>query len=134
MSDTVTSRRVPRIVAIDDDPLIRRLLESFFAEKGYALATAADGSTGLERVQRERPDVVILDNVLPDLGGLEVLKKIRAFDRHLPVLFVTAQGTSRTAIEAMKLCAFDYLPKPFDIDVLIEKMCVQLEIESSALA
>ncbi|MBA4020090.1 MAG: Fis family transcriptional regulator [Pirellula sp.] len=115
MSDVALPRRAPRLVAIDDDPLIRRLLERFFEEKGYALSTAADGATGLERIQRERPDVVILDNVLPDLGGLEVLRQIRAFDRHLPVLFVTAQGTSRTAIEAMKLCAFDYLPKPLDL-------------------
>jgi two-component system nitrogen regulation response regulator GlnG len=127
MSEATTSRRVPRIVAIDDDPLIRRLLESFFTEKGYALVTAADGSTGLERVQRERPDVVILDNVLPDLGGLEVLKQIRAFDRHLPVLFVTAQGTSRTAIEAMKLCAFDYLPKPLDLARLEQQLERALE-------
>ncbi len=127
MNEAVGARRTPRIVAIDDDPLIRRLLESFFAEKGYTLITAADGSTGLERVQRERPDVVILDNVLPDLGGLEVLKQIRAFDRHLPVLFVTSQGTSRTAIEAMKLCAFDYLPKPLDLGRLEQQVERALE-------
>ncbi|MGC3967882.1 MAG: response regulator [Pirellulales bacterium] len=92
MNEAVGARRTPRIVAIDDDPLVRRTLEVFFAEKGYALVAAVDGSTGLERVQRDRPDVVILDNVLPDFGGLEVLKQIRSFDRHLPVLFVTAQG------------------------------------------
>lgn len=110
-----TSRRVPKLVAIDDDPLVRRMLTHCFAEKGYAFTAVDDGISGLEVVQRDRPDVVILDNVLPDLGGLEVLKKIREFDRYLPVIFVTAQGTSRTAIEAMKLCAFDYLPKPLDL-------------------
>src|SRR5436190_21813075 len=121
------SRRVPKIVAIDDDPLIRRTLAHFFEEKGYTLFVVEDGVTGLETVQRERPDVVVLDNVLPDLGGLEVLKKIREFDRYLPVLFVTAQGTSRTAIEAMKLCAFDYLPKPLDLDRLDQQVQRALE-------
>lgn len=111
-------RRAPKLVAIDDDPLVRRLLGQFFVEKGYTSVIVEDGITGLEAVQRERPDVVVLDNVLPDLNGLEVLKKIREVDRHLPVLFITAQGTSRTAIEAMKLCAFDYLPKPLDLDRL----------------
>ena len=121
------SRRPPKLVAIDDDPLIRRTLAHFFGEKGYTTSTVEDGVTGLEAVYRERPDVVILDNVLPDLGGLEVLKKIREFDRHLPVLFITAQGTSRTAIEAMKLCAFDYLPKPFDLDRLEQQVERALE-------
>lgn len=108
------SQRPPKLLAIDDDPLVRRSLAHLFAEPTYALSAVDDGITGFESVQRERPDVVILDNVLPDISGLEVLAKIREFDRYLPVIFVTAQGTSRTAIEAMKLCAFDYLPKPLD--------------------
>jgi len=127
MQEVVSPRRSPRIVAVDDDPLIRRMFESFFTEKGYALFAAADGAEGLERVRRERPDVVILDNVLPDLPGLEVLQRIREIDRHLPVLFVTAQGTSRTAIEAMKLCAFDYLPKPLDLSRLDRQLERALE-------
>src|SRR5688572_8792920 len=106
MTAASVPRRAPKLVAVDDDPLVRRTLSEFFRENGYTFAVVEDGVTGLEAIHRERPDVVVLDNVLPDLGGLEVLKQIREFDRHLPVLFVTAQGTSRTAIEAMKLCAF----------------------------
>lgn len=127
MMTSAAARRVPKLVAVDDDPLVRRTLAYFCAEKGYALTAVEDGITGLEAVHRERPDVVILDNVLPDLGGLEVLQKIREFDRYLPVLFVTAQGTSRTAIEAMKLCAFDYLPKPLDLTRLDRQVVRAIE-------
>lgn len=122
MSSPASARRTPRVLVIDDDPLVRRTLAHFLAEKSYAHLEASDGLAGLEIAQRERPDVVVLDNVLPGLGGIEVLKKIRELDRHLPVLFVTSQGTSRTAIEAMKLCAFDYLPKPLDLARLEQQL------------
>jgi len=122
MSSALLSRRSPRVLVIDDDPLVRRTLAHFLAEKSYAHLEASDGPAGLELVARDRPDVVVLDNVLPGLGGIEVLKKIRELDRHLPVLFVTSQGTSRTAIEAMKLCAFDYLPKPLDLARLEQQL------------
>lgn len=122
MSSPAAVRRAPRVLVIDDDPLVRRTLAHFLAEKSYAHLEASDGPAGLELVQRDRPDVVVLDNVLPGLGGIEVLKKIRELDRHLPVLFVTSQGTSRTAIEAMKLCAFDYLPKPLDLARLEQQL------------
>lgn len=124
-------RRAPKLVAIDDDPLLRRMLERFFTEKGYTTVMVEDGITGLEAVQRERPDVVILENALPDLAGLEVLRKIFEFDRHLPVLLITAQVTSRTAIEAMKHCAFDYLPKPLALDRLEQQ--VERAIEARRL-
>jgi len=127
MSLPAVSRRPPRVLVIDDDPLVRRTLAHFLDEKSYAHFSADDGISGLELVVRERPDVVVLDNVLPGLGGIEVLKNIREIDRHLPVLFVTSQGTSRTAIEAMKLCAFDYLPKPLDLARLEQQLDRALE-------
>jgi len=127
MSLSAAARRVPRVLVIDDDSLVRRTLAHFLAEKGYAHFAADEGTAGLALVERERPDVVVLDNVLPGLGGIEVLKRIRELDRHLPVLFVTSQGTSRTAIEAMKLCAFDYLPKPLDLARLEQQLDRALE-------
>lgn len=127
MSLSAAARRAPRVLVIDDDSLVRRTLAHFLAEKGYAHFAAEDGTIGLELVQRERPDVVVLDNVLPGFGGIEVLKRIRELDRHLPVLFVTSQGTSRNAIEAMKLCAFDYLPKPLDLSRLEQQLDRALE-------
>jgi DNA-binding NtrC family response regulator len=113
MSDR--AKRVARVMVVDDDPLIRRLFEASIGERGYSVSSAADGRTALELVRRELPDVVILDNVLPDLSGLEVLRLLREYDPNLPVILITAQGTSLTAIEAMKSCAFDYLAKPIDL-------------------
>lgn len=113
MSDR--AKRLARVMIVDDDPLIRRMFEAGIGERGYAVSSAADGKTALEMVRRESPDVVVLDNVLPDLSGLEVLRLLRVYDSHLPVILITAQGTSLTAIEAMKACAFDYLAKPVDL-------------------
>jgi len=113
MSDR--AKRIARVMIVDDDPLVRKVFETGIGERGYTVSSAPDGITALELVRRESPDVVVLDNVLPDLSGLEVLRRIREFDSHLPVILITAQGTSLTAIEAMKSCAFDYLPKPVDL-------------------
>ena len=68
MTAASVPRRAPKLVAVDDDPLVRRTLSEFFRENGYTFAVVEDGVTGLEAIHRERPDVVVLDNVLPDLG------------------------------------------------------------------
>jgi DNA-binding NtrC family response regulator len=113
MSDR--AKRLARVLVVDDDPLVRRMFEAGIGERGYTVSSAADGKTALELVRRESPDVVVLDNILPDLNGLEVLRLLREYDAHLPVILITAQGTSLTAIQAMKACAFDYLSKPVDL-------------------
>ena len=126
--DRSQSPRRPRIVAIDDDPLIRHMLERLFHDEGqFEIATVGTGHAGIDLVAQRRPDVLILDQVLPDLAGLEVLQQVRQLDPQIPVILITAQGTSLTAIEAMKWGAFDYLPKPLDLPRLAQQVQRALE-------
>jgi two-component system nitrogen regulation response regulator GlnG len=104
---------------VDDDPdLIARQVEHAFRADGIEVAVARTGRDGLSRARDESPEVILLDVQMPDLSGLEVYRELRAFDRRTPVVFVT--GTTRTdsAIEAMKLGAYDYLFKPLDLQQL----------------
>ena len=82
------------------------------ASEGLAISTVQTAGEGLERIRRDSPDAVLLDLRLPDMSGLEACTLIRQIDARLPVILITAHGTTETAIEAMKLGAFDYLLKP----------------------
>lgn len=99
---------------IDDDPLVSVVVRRAMEGIEHRLFTAADGRTGVEQVEAKRPDLVVLDNILPDGLGVEALTKIHELAPSVPILFVTARGSGGTAIEAMKLSAFDYLPKPLE--------------------
>src|SRR5208283_1749491 len=97
----------------------------------FSAGTAAEG---LSQISRQRPDVVILDRVLPDQDGLAVLDQIRSIDPHLLVLFITVMGTSLNTIEAMKRGAFDFLAKPLDVVVLKRQVSRALETRRLMLA
>lgn len=125
-----TAKRPPRILIVDDDPLVIRLTQGVFGDSRFSLLTARNGEQALQQLA-QRPSVLILDNVLPDVDGLTVLAEARKLDPHLPVIFITARGTSQTAIEAMKRGAFDYLHKPLDLSVLEHQ--VQLALEARRL-
>ena len=99
---------------IDDDPLVSVVVRRAMEGIEHRLFTAADGRTGIEEVSARQPDLVVLDNILPDGLGVEALTKIHELAPRVPILFVTARGSGGTAIEAMKLSAFDYLPKPLE--------------------
>ena len=121
------SARVPRVLVIDDDPAARLIIGRLLSDQKLEVLTAEAGLPGLQLALEKHPDVVVLDNVLPDISGLEVLRRLRTFDAQLPVVFITAQGTSHTAIEAMKSCAFDFLPKPLDLHRLQEQITRAIE-------
>lgn len=105
-----------RILVIDDDRATLHLLREAFREAKFDVETATTVREGLQLVTERRPSVVLLDVMLPDMSGIEAFEKIKALDRRLPVIFITASGTSDTAIEAMKAGAFDYLVKPLDLE------------------
>lgn len=117
-----------RILAVDDDPLVLRMVSHLCADCGWKLETAETGESCVEAFARFRPDALILDNILPDATGLEILRQLRSLDVHLPVLVVTAQGTTITAIEAMKWGAFDYLAKPLNLSHLQRQIERALEV------
>ncbi len=105
-----------KVLIIDDDRTVRHIVTTGLS--GYAdisVVPAADGDIGLALIESEKPSVVLLDVYLPNHNGLELFRKIRAIDRKLPVIFITGDTSSETAIQAMRAGAFDYLPKPLDI-------------------
>ncbi|WP_406696981.1 sigma-54 dependent transcriptional regulator [Singulisphaera sp. Ch08] len=110
------------ILVIDDELSILHAFRRAFDDPADTLLTACDGAEGLELVAQNRPDVVVLDLNLPDMLGLEVFQQIRQIDARIPVIFITGQGTTETAIEAMKMGAFDYLLKPLDVGRVREQV------------
>jgi len=119
----------PVILVVDDDPGVR---ESFrlILEDAYDLLEAGDGRQALARLRTSLVDLVLLDIRLPEMDGIEVLERIKAVDDGVEVILVTAVKTVRTAVDAMKLGAFDYLTKPFDEDELLSLIHRALEKRS----
>jgi len=109
-----------KILLIEDDPGISESLQRVLAGEGYAVVVEKRGDAGLARAGAEAFHVVITDLKLPGVGGLEIVRQLHALQPRLPIILVTAFGTTDTAIEAMKFGAYDYLLKPFDIPQMIE--------------
>ena len=105
-----------RILVIDDEAAIRDSLKMTLEYEGYEFVGAATGADGLSLVERETPDLVLLDVKMPGMDGLEVLDRIRAMNDALPVVVVSGHGTISTAVEATKKGAFDFIEKPFASD------------------
>ncbi|MGE5257158.1 MAG: sigma-54-dependent transcriptional regulator, partial [Hyphomicrobiales bacterium] len=103
------------ILIIDDDDQLRKSFHKLLSEEGYTVDSAASGEDGIRRIQKTMPDVVILDMRLPGMNGLDTFQAIHQLEPKLPVIIMTAFGTTDHAIEATKYGAFDYVLKPFDI-------------------
>src|ERR1700741_62590 len=101
-----------KILVVEDDQSLRRVMQGQIEKAGYEAAVAADVPQALEIIQRESQDVVITDLNLPSLSGLELLKTIRAEYPDATVVIMTAYGPIGSAVEAMKFGAYDYLTKP----------------------
>jgi len=112
------------ILIIDDDPLIRKTLSSHLSRRGCETRAAEDGESGLEAFAAAPPEVLLLDVRLPDLDGLEVLRRVREQAPRAVVVVMTAYDDMKTTVEAVKLGAFEYLVKPLDfvaLDLTIDK-------------
>ena len=105
-----------RVLVVDDEPILRNSLELALKTSGYEVLTARTGEEGLEFFQKEAPDLIILDHWLPGINGDEVLRQIKEKDSDTPVIVMTAQGSIEMAVHLMKMGAFDFLVKPFDLD------------------
>jgi DNA-binding NtrC family response regulator len=115
------------ILVIDDDRTVLRLVEKTFEGTQIKVHTAATAEDGLSSLQRNSPDALLLDIMLPEMNGLEMARKVREIDGRLPIIFVTASDDSDDAIEAMKLGAYDYLLKPLDKEKVRELISRALE-------
>src|ERR671923_963071 len=117
---------LPRILIIDDDT---SLLESYtvLLEDEFQVSTAESGERGLDLLRHEDVHLVLLDVRLPDINGIEVLRRIKALDENVDVIMITAVKDVRVAVEAIKLGAYDYLEKPFEIDDILSLLRRTLE-------
>jgi len=109
-----------KILVVDDEPILRDSLEVALKTSGYEVLTARTGEEGLERFQKEDPDIVLLDHWLPGMNGDEVLRRIKEEDPEIPIIIMTAQGSIEMAVNSMKMGAFDFLVKPFELDQVEE--------------
>lgn len=104
------------ILVVDDDPEIVTLLSKILLNEGYNVMDAQNGLEALRKVEKGGIDLVILDMIMPEMGGIEVLKGLGDIAPKLPVIVLTGHGDLQTAREAMMLGAYEYITKPFDAD------------------
>ncbi|MDD2365653.1 MAG: sigma-54 dependent transcriptional regulator [Desulfuromonadaceae bacterium] len=120
-----------KILVVDDEHLIRWSLEQNLKKQGYEVVTAGTGEDALRLVREEQPDLLLLDIQLPGISGIDVLEKIKDIDDDIIVIMVTANSALENAVSAMRLGAFDYINKPFNLDEL--SITVKKALETSEL-
>ncbi len=108
----------PVILIVEDENLLRNSLKKALSREGYQTLTAASGEEAMESFRENSPEIILLDIMLPDIDGMEVLKRIKKVDGNVPVVIMTAFSGIKGAVEAIKLGAYDYIAKPFDIEEL----------------
>ena len=116
-----------KILIVDDERLIRLSLARGLSEAGYATDEAGSKREAIAAIDRDLPDLILLDHKLPDGTGLEVLHYLREFDANLPVVMITAHASVTGAVEAMQLGAYDYFGKPFELAEVLETVARALE-------
>jgi two-component system nitrogen regulation response regulator GlnG len=123
---------MPTVLVIDDEPAILKAFRRVYRDVPVQIETAETAVDGLGLAEKHRPDVVILDVQLPDMNGLEAMRKLHELDARCPVIFITGKSTTDTAIEAMKLGAFEYMLKPLELPRLRELIDKAVEISRLA--
>jgi len=115
----------PRIVVVDDEEHITELLSMGLTYNGFEVERVGSGRAALAAIERQRPDLVVLDVMLPDLDGFEVARRLRHVEgagTRVPIIFLTARDTTQDKIEGLRLGSDDYVTKPFSIEELIERV------------
>ena len=108
----------PKILVVDDEESHRIMLRAVLGAEWYTVAEAADGTEAVAAVGKEAFDVILMDIRMTNMDGIEALGEIRQISPQIPVLIMTAYASVKTAVEALKAGAFDYLTKPLDIEEL----------------
>ena len=122
---------VCKILVVDDEESIREFFEIMLKREGYEVQTAPNGREALELLKKVQVDLIISDMQMPEVSGLELLTKVKELDPEMVVLMITAFGSTDTAVEAMKLGAYDYIQKPFKIDEV--KIIIRQALEKRSL-
>src|SRR5437016_11533730 len=119
------------ILIADDEPNIRRVLEAMFTKDGFTVLTAENGKKAINLASANTIDLLISDLIMPDMTGVEVLRAVKEVQPHCAALMITAYGTIKTAVEAMRLGAFNYIAKPFEIEEV--RILVKQALENRVL-
>jgi two-component system OmpR family response regulator len=115
----------PFVLVVDDEEHITELLAMGLGFNGFEVERASSGRTALEAIDRRRPDLIVLDVMLPDLDGFEVARRLRHAEgagAHVPIIFLTARDSTQDKVEGLRLGSDDYVTKPFSIEELIERV------------
>jgi len=123
------------VLIVDDEPEIRSMLHEFFEDKGYRVLMAGNGEQALLAVKEEAPGLVLLDIRMPNMDGVETLRLIKEMRPETVVVMISAYATIETAKQTLKLGAYDYIAKPFDLQHLerIVEMIEASELPSSTM-
>lgn len=111
----------PKILIVDDEPSIREVVSMYLERAGYDVAVSIDGTSALERLQKALPDLVVLDLMLPELDGLEIVRWLRAHG-NTPIIILTARGEETDRILGLEMGADDYVVKPFSARELVSRV------------
>ena len=113
---------IPKVLVVDDEPNIRELVQVALKFHGCAVTSGATGADALRRAEAERPDLIVLDVLLPDIDGFEVCRRLRAAGNEVPVIFLTAKDTSSDTVTGLALGGDDYVTKPFSVESLVARV------------
>jgi two-component system OmpR family response regulator len=114
--------QIPKVLVVDDEPNIRELVQVALKFHGCAVTTAASGGDALKRAETQRPDLIVLDVMLPDIDGFEVCRRLRAGGSEVPVIFLTAKDTTSDTVTGLALGGDDYVTKPFSVEALVARV------------
>jgi two-component system, OmpR family, response regulator len=116
------SDHIPAVLVVDDEPNIRELVQVALQFHGCSVTTASTGKDALRQVETGRPDLIVLDVMLPDLDGFEVCRRLRSAGNEVPVIFLTAKDTSSDTVTGLALGGDDYVTKPFSVESLVARV------------
>ena len=120
-----------KILIVDDNKNMQIILQNLLVDEGYNVISTTNGRDGLKAVTEESPDLVLLDIRLPEMNGIDILQQITKLEKEIPVIMITAYGDVETAVETMKLGAFDYITKPFVNEEL--KLVIRKALDTNEL-
>ena len=123
------------IIVIDDDDIIRLSCEQILQKSGYKVETFGNGYEGIERLKQIHPPLLVVDIKMPELDGFEVIKIVRKLDPDVVIVVITGYATIETAVDAMKMGAYDFLPKPFtpsELRLIIDRGCERWRLAQEA--
>lgn len=119
--------QIKKVLVVDDEPVVCNTLEKFLIKKGHKVSTVLTGKEALKKVKKEKPNVVLLDIRMPDIDGVELLKRIKKIDKKIGVIMITAVKEDDLANKCMnELGAFDYITKPLSLDYLDSVLLLKL--------